>query len=193
MRYSKKKRGNGVRANSKKKRRLYRAEQTRKRKAVKKEQREKKELKILEKKASKLIRQHDNKNLSHVRRYEATKELSQYSNIKDRLENVKVFLKDEAKLKSSSRLKWIATMTAKNWTKEKAEGLYDLVTTDVYNQFRQKYKPPSDYYDILLADFMPEDIEKAMLELNKSNDYEQGNYKSSEVINALYDILVNTL
>lgn len=186
MRYSKKKKqaygGRGGRANTKKKRAAKRLEQKRIRQAEK-----------LEKRVDKAIKKYDNKNLSHIRRYNATRGLPQYTNVSDRINNAKVFLKDDAKMQSSSRLKWVANMVAKSWTKEKAEGLYDLVTTDVYNQFRQKYKPPSDYYDILLEDFAAEDIERAMMELNQSNDYEQGNYKSSEVINALYDILIDRL
>ena len=157
------------------------------------EQKRIREAEKLEKRVEKAIKQYDNKNLSHIRRYNATRDLPQYNNVSDRINNAKVFLKDEAKLHSSSRLEWVANMVAKSWTKEKAEGLYDLVTTDIYSQFRQKYKPPSDYYDILLEDFDAADIESAMLELNQSNDYEQGNYKSSEVINALYDILIDRL
>lgn len=173
---------NTNRANTKKKRAAKRLEQKRIRDAEK-----------LEKRAAKAIKQHGNKNLSHIRRYIATRDLPQYMNVRDRINNAKAFLKDEGKLQSSSRLKWVANMAAKSWSKEKAEGLYDLVTTDVYSQFRQKYKPPSDYYDILLEDFDASDIEIAMSELNQNNNYEQGDYKSSEVINALYDILIDKL
>lgn len=175
-------RKNPNRANTKKKRAAIRLEKTRERKAEK-----------YEKRVAREISKYDNKNLSHIRRYEGTKDLPQYNNVSDRIDNAKVFLRDNAKLQSSSRMKWVANMVSKSWTKEKAEGLYDLVTTDVYNQFRQKYHPPSDYYDILLEDFDASDIEQAMVELNQSNDYEQGNYKSSEVINALYDILIGEL
>lgn len=173
---------NGNRLNSKSKRARKKQEQKKIRRAEK-----------LEKQVSKIIRDSKNKNLTHIRRYEATKSLPQYTNANDRINNARIFLKDDARMHSSSRMEWVAKMVAKNWEKGKAEGLYDLVTTDVYSQFRQKYKPPSDYYDILLEDFSAEDIESAMLELNQSNDYEQGNYKSSEVINALYDILVDRL
>lgn len=186
MRYSKRKKqadnGRVSRANTKKKRAKKRLEQKRMRNAKK-----------LEKRVEKAIKEYDNKNLSHIRRYNATRNLPQYDNVSDRINNAKAFLKDDARLHSTSRLKWVANRVAKSWTKEKAEGLYDLVTTDIYSQFRQKYKPPSDYYDILLEDFDASDIEIAMLELNQSNDYEQGNYKSSEVINALYDILIDRL
>lgn len=180
MRYSKQK--SSGRANTKKKRRARKLEQQRERKA-----------RNLEKRVAREMKKYKNKNLTHIRRYEATKNLEQYNNIDDRINNARVFLKDDSRYQSKNRLEWIAHMVSKEWDRKKAEGLYDLVTTDVYSQFRQKYKPPSDYYDILLEDFSAEDIERAMHELNQSNQYEQGNYKSSEVINALYDLLIERL
>lgn len=180
MRKSNKSANRSPKRKTKKERKRKKAEETRKRKAEK-----------LERKVQKSIKQYANKNLTHIRRYEATKDLPQYKNLDDRINNARTFLRDDAQYRSQRRLDWIAHMVSKEWSREKAEGLYDLVTTDIYNQFRQKYKPPSDYYDILLEDFEASDIEKAMLELNQSNDYGQGDYKSSEIINALYDILVD--
>lgn len=132
--------------------------------------------------------------ISYADRYRATSSLPQYQNWKDREENALVFLKDLKSRNTSEHMKWIATMTAKTWTEDKAEKLYDLVTTDVYSMFRQKYKPPSDYYDILLEDFSPQEIESAMNTLlQDSNVNIEGDYKKSEIINALYDLLADTL
>lgn len=133
-----------------------------------------------------------NRNVSYAKRYESTKGLLQYNTPQQRIENAKQFLKDNVRVSKNS-LHTIAKLTAKGWTQDKANELYDLVTTDVYSIFRQKYKPPSDYYDILLDDFSAQDIERAMDVLNKDNTLKQGDYKSSEIINILYDMLVDTL
>lgn len=165
---------------------------------TKKARREKKRQQALERKAKKLEKQAEkklkkiNRNVSYAKRYESTKDLPQYSTPRQRIENAKQFLKDNDKVSKDS-LHTIARLAAKGWTQDKAQGLYDLVTTDVYSIFRQKYKPPSDYYDVLFDDFSAQDIERAMDTLNKDSTLKQGDYKSSEIINVLYDMLVDTL
>lgn len=156
------------------------------RRAEKKKQREERKVKKLEKEVEKKIRTDKS---SRAARYKSMRSLPQYDNISDRKALAENYLK-ETKIETPKMNATVSRLVGKGWNKERAEQLYDLVTTDVYSQFRQKYKPPSDYYDILIEDFSAADIEKAMAELNRNNDIE---YKSSEVINVLYDMLIDTL
>lgn len=134
-----------------------------------------------------------NKDLSFKNRYDAYMEMEQYKNNKKDLYNVaQQFLKDYDNYMEHD-MKFIAKMTAKGWKEDKAEKLHDLVTTDIYSMFRQKFHPPSDYYDLFFDDFNAADVEKAMKDMVESNSKEIQNLGSTDAINYLYDMLISSL
>lgn len=142
-------------------------------------------------KQAKQIRASFNKNLSFKNKYDAYMEMEQYRNNKKDLYNVsQQFLKDyNAYLEHD--LKFIAEMTAAGWSEDKAEKLHDLVSTDIYAMFRQKFHPPSDYYDLFFDDFDAADVEKAMKEMVESDSKEVQDLASTDVVNYLYDMLIS--
>lgn len=129
-------------------------------------------------------------NLSFKNKYDAYVGMSQYNNPRDLYNISQQFLNEYEDYKKYD-LKFIAKMTASGWTEDKAEKLHDLVTTDVYSMFRQKFHPPSDYYDLFFDDFDAQDVEKAMQEMIESSEIED--LKETEVVNYLYDLLITTL
>lgn len=141
-------------------------------------------------KKAKQIRASFNKDLSFKNKYDAYMEMEQYKNNKRDLYNVSQQFLKEYNDYLEHDLKFIAKMTAAGWDEDKAEKLHDLVSTDIYSMFRQKFHPPSDYYDLFFDDFDAADVEKAMKEMLESDSKEIQDLASTDVVNYLYDMLI---
>ena len=89
--------------------------------------------------------------------------------------------------------KWVDRMVSVGWRRDKAEQFYDLVSDDIYNQFRQKFHIPSDvYYQIVYEEEVsPNEVLRAMQKMMNDEKYDDAREQpdAQEVIDVLRLIL----
>lgn len=150
-------------------------------KNIRKKNRKLKRLKRTAKKVDKKIRGIGTNTPNIAKQFDMFRKLPQYQ---DNRESVYRWYIQEGNSYIDTDLRMVARLTSKGWNKNKAQDLHDLVVTKTYSQFRQKYKPPSDFYGLLLEEWTPQEIERGMNMLNQMDwDLEP------DVISELIDLL----